>query len=62
MGGNVRVGLEDSIYLGRGRLARSNAEMVGKMVRILGELDKEPTTPGEAREILKLKGKEATGY
>jgi uncharacterized protein (DUF849 family) len=36
--------------------------MVGKMVRILGELDKEPTTPGEAREILKLKGKEATGY
>jgi len=62
MGGNVRVGLEDSIYLGKGALARSNAEMVGKMVRILRELDMAPTSPGETRELLKLKGKEATSY
>jgi len=62
MGGNVRVGMEDNLYLGKGRLAKSNAEMVEKMVRILKELDMEPASPDEARAILKLKGKEKTNY
>jgi uncharacterized protein (DUF849 family) len=55
LGGNVRVGMEDSLYLGKGRLAENNGEMVAKMVRIMGELDLEPATPDEAREILGLK-------
>lgn len=62
MGGNARVGLEDNIYLGKGTLARSNAEMIGKMVRILKELGMEPTSPEETREILRLKGKEGTNF
>jgi uncharacterized protein (DUF849 family) len=60
MGGNVRVGLEDSLYLSRGKLAASNAEQVEKIVRILGELSLEVATPDEAREMLALKGPEAT--
>ena len=60
MGGNVRVGLEDSLYLSRGKLATSNAEQVAKMVRILGELSLEVATPDEARETLALKGAGAT--
>jgi uncharacterized protein (DUF849 family) len=56
MGGNVRVGLEDSLYLGKGQLAKSNAEQVAKIRRILGELSLEIATPDEAREILQLKG------
>jgi uncharacterized protein (DUF849 family) len=60
MGGNVRVGLEDSIYLSRGRLAESNAEQVEKIVRILGELSLEVATPDEAREMLGLKGRANT--
>jgi uncharacterized protein (DUF849 family) len=56
MGGNVRVGLEDSIHLEKGRLAESNAQQVEKIVRILRELSLEPATPGEAREMLGLKG------
>jgi len=55
LGGNVRVGLEDSLYLGKGRLAQSNAEMVEKMVRIMGELDLEPATPDEARQMIGIK-------
>jgi uncharacterized protein (DUF849 family) len=55
LGGNVRVGLEDSLYVGKGRLARNNAEMVEKMVRIMNELDLEPATPDEARELLGIK-------
>jgi uncharacterized protein (DUF849 family) len=62
MGGNARVGLEDNIYLGKGTLARSNAEMIGKMVRILKELGMESTSPKETREILRLKGKEGTSF
>ena len=62
MGGNVRVGMEDNLYLAKGELARSNAEMVQKMVRILNELGMEPATPGEARQILKLSGKEKVGF
>jgi 3,5-dioxohexanoate:acetyl-CoA acetone transferase len=57
MGGNVRVGLEDSLWLGKGQLARSNAEQVAKIRRILEELGLEVATPDEARAMLKLKGK-----
>jgi uncharacterized protein (DUF849 family) len=60
MGGNVRVGLEDSIYLRRGVLAESNAQQVERTVRILGELSLEPATPEQARETLALKGAEST--
>ncbi len=60
MGGNVRVGLEDSIYLGKGQLAESNAALVTKMRRILTELSLEVATPDEARAMLGLKGKENT--
>ncbi len=56
MGGNVRVGLEDNVYLNKGQLAKSNAEQVAKMARIVRELSIEPATPGEARHILHLKG------
>ena len=55
LGGNVRVGLEDSLNLSKGRLAKSNAEMVEKMVRIMSELDLEPATPDEAREMIGIK-------
>lgn len=56
MGGNVRVGLEDSLFIERGKLAVSNAEQVRKIVRILAEMGHEPATPAEAREMLALKG------
>jgi uncharacterized protein (DUF849 family) len=56
MGGNVRVGLEDSLWLGRGQLARSNAEQVAKAKRMLEELNLQVATPDEARAMLKLKG------
>jgi uncharacterized protein (DUF849 family) len=60
LGGNLRVGLEDSIYLERGKLAESNADHVAKIARILRELSLEPATPDEAREMLGLKGAENT--
>jgi 3,5-dioxohexanoate:acetyl-CoA acetone transferase len=56
MGGNVRVGLEDSLWLGRGQLARSNAEQVAKVRRILEELGLTVASPDDARQMLKLKG------
>jgi uncharacterized protein (DUF849 family) len=56
MGGNVRVGLEDSVYMEKGRLAKSNAEQVEKIARIAREFGIEPATPDEARQILGLKG------
>jgi len=55
MGGHVRVGMEDNIYLERGVLAKSNAELVAKIARIAKELGREIATPDEAREILGLK-------
>jgi uncharacterized protein (DUF849 family) len=55
-GGHVRVGLEDSIYLGKGQLARSNAEQVGKIRGILESLSLEIATPDDARSMLALKG------
>ena len=54
MGGHVRVGLEDNIYLSKGALAKSNAELVEKVVRIAKELGREIATPDEARAILHL--------
>jgi uncharacterized protein (DUF849 family) len=59
LGANVRVGLEDSLYLGRGQLARSCAEQVAKIRRILEELSLEIATPDEARAMLGLKGRAA---
>jgi len=56
MGGNVRVGLEDSLWLGRGTLAKTNAEQVAKARRIIEEVGLQVATPNEAREMLKLKG------
>ena len=60
LGGSVRVGLEDSIYLGKGELAKSNADQVAKICRILGELSLEIATPAEARQMLGLKGAQET--
>jgi len=62
MGGNVRVGLEDSLYIGRGKLASSNAEQVAKMRRILEELGHEIATPADARAMLALKGGDKVGF
>ena len=62
MGGNVRVGLEDSLYLGKGELARSCADQVRKIRRILEELSLEVATPAEAREMLALKGADAVAF
>lgn len=62
MGGNVRVGLEDSIYLGPGRLAKSNAEQVQKIRTILEALSLEIATPEEARKMLKLKGGDQVAF
>jgi 3,5-dioxohexanoate:acetyl-CoA acetone transferase len=56
MGGHVRVGLEDSLYLGKGELAKSNAEQVAKIRRIVEELSLSVASPTEARAMLKLKG------
>ncbi|MFD2473561.1 BKACE family enzyme [Amycolatopsis silviterrae] len=56
-GGHVRVGLEDNLYIAKGRLARDNAEQVSKAVRILDELGLEVATPDEARQMLGLKAK-----
>jgi len=56
MGGNVRVGLEDSLFISKGVLAKSSAEQVEKIIRIMRELSLEPAKPEEARKILGLKG------
>jgi uncharacterized protein (DUF849 family) len=62
LGGNTRVGLEDSMYVERGRMAKSNAEQVEKMVRIAKEFDIEPATPDEVRQMLGLKGLREVNY
>ncbi len=62
MGGNVRVGLEDSLYIGRGQMATSNAQQVAKIRHILEELSLEIATPAEARAILHLKGGDRVGF
>jgi uncharacterized protein (DUF849 family) len=62
LGGNVRVGLEDSLFIGRGELARSNADQVRKIRIVLEALGLEIATPAEAREMLQLKGGDAVGF
>ncbi len=62
MGGNVRVGLEDSLWIGPGRLAKSNAEQVRAVRQILEGLGLEIATPEEARQILGLKGGDKVGF
>jgi uncharacterized protein (DUF849 family) len=62
MGGNVRVGLEDNLYIGQGKLAESNAQLVRKIRVILEELGLEIATPADVREILQLKGKENVAF
>ena len=57
MGGHVRVGLEDSLFIGRGKLASSNAQQVAKIRHIIEELGYEAATPDDAREMLGLKGR-----
>ena len=54
MGGHVRVGFEDNLYIEKGVLAKSNGELVEKVVRIAKELGREIATPDEAREILSI--------
>lgn len=62
IGGNVRVGLEDNLFLGKGIMAKSSAEQVTKIMRIARELGLEPATPEEARSILGLKGLAKVNY
>ncbi len=62
MGGNVRVGMEDSIYVGKGELAKSNADQVKKIRHILETLFLDIATPDEARQILQLKGGDKVGF
>lgn len=62
MGGNVRVGLEDSLWIGAGRLAETNAEQVTQVRKIIEGLGLEVASPNEAREILMLKGSDQVGF
>ena len=62
MGGHVRVGLEDSLWLGRGQLAQTNAAQVNRVRQIIEGLGFEIATPDEAREILQLKGGDRVGF
>ncbi|MGB8181935.1 MAG: 3-keto-5-aminohexanoate cleavage protein [Stellaceae bacterium] len=62
MGGNVRVGLEDSLYIGKGQLAKSNADQVRRIRSILENLSLEIATPKEAREMLALKGGDRVNF
>jgi uncharacterized protein (DUF849 family) len=62
MGGNVRVGLEDNLYIGRGRLGVSNAEQVTKIRRIVEELGLGIATPADARQMLDLKGGDRVNF
>jgi uncharacterized protein (DUF849 family) len=62
MGGNVRVGLEDSLFVGKGQLARSNADQVRRIRSILENLSLEVATPQEARRMLELKGGDRVAF
>ncbi|MFG1922549.1 3-keto-5-aminohexanoate cleavage protein [Cryptosporangium sp. NPDC048952] len=61
LGGNVRVGLEDSLWIGKGKLAKSNAEQVRKIRAVVEDLGKEIATPDEARSMLALRGRTSEG-
>jgi uncharacterized protein (DUF849 family) len=62
MGANVRVGMEDSLWIGRGKLATSNADQVARVRKIIEGLGLEVATPDDAREILALKGSDRTEF
>jgi uncharacterized protein (DUF849 family) len=62
MGGNVRVGLEDSLFIERGKLASSNAEQVAKVRRLVEELGYDVATPDDVREMLDLKGADKVNF
>ncbi len=62
LGANVRVGLEDSLWMDRGRLAKSNAEQVARIRRILNELGIDTATPDEARAMLQTKGSQNVNF
>jgi len=62
MGGHIRVGLEDSLWIGPGQLAKSNAEQVARAVQIVHGLGLEVATPQEARAILHLKGQDRVNF
>jgi uncharacterized protein (DUF849 family) len=62
MGGNVRVGMEDSLWIGAGKLAESNAQQVTQARKILEGLGLEIASPDEAREILSLKGGDKVAF
>ncbi|MFP5432213.1 3-keto-5-aminohexanoate cleavage protein [Sphingobium algorifonticola] len=62
MGGHVRVGLEDNLWIGKGRLAKSNAEQVTRVRQIIEGLGLAVATPDEAREILSLKGGDKVSF
>ncbi|MBS4086614.1 3-keto-5-aminohexanoate cleavage protein [Pseudomonas rustica] len=62
LGGHVRVGLEDNLWLGKGRLAQSNAEQVKAMKSIIESLGYEVATADEAREIMQLKGRDNVAF
>ena len=62
MGGSVRVGMEDSLYLGKGQMTESNAAQVAKIRRIIEDLSLSVATPDEARQMLGLKGRDKTNF
>jgi uncharacterized protein (DUF849 family) len=62
LGGNVRVGLEDSLWLGPGRLAETNAQQVKAARQVIEGLGLEVATPDEARAMLKLKGGKSVNF
>jgi uncharacterized protein (DUF849 family) len=62
LGGHVRVGLEDSLYAGYGRLAQSSAEQVERVVNMAREMSILPATPDEARQMLGLKGNDKVNF
>ena len=62
MGGNVRVGLEDSLWIGRGKLATSNADQVSRIRAIVENLSLEIATPDELRAMLALEGGDAVAF
>ena len=62
MGGNARVGLEDSLWIGAGRLAESNAQQVRQVRQIIEGLGLEIATPADAREMLELKGADRVNF
>jgi uncharacterized protein (DUF849 family) len=62
MGAHIRVGLEDSLYAGYGRLARSSAEQVERVVKIAAQMSIQPATPDDVRQMLGLKGRDKVNY